>query len=140
MKKNNKLTVEQDYNFQLIGITTQENDYRLSWGINQQFNLKLLPAENHSIYNSAYNQHQLFSHYFYMDNKSLSQYHLIANKGDNCILIDELKNIDFFLIIKENQIKDFRIELTRKLKEINLPITTFDIDPAKLKSKEKLLL
>jgi len=138
-KKIHKLAFKPEYQFLLIGISSHQNDYRISWAINKQFNLKLSKTENLKIFNEKLSVDQFFSLYTYEDENSLSLYNLIANRCHNGFLMEELKNIDFLLQIYGETNDTFIKNLISGLKQIDIIITSFKIDPNTLKSRQKLL-
>jgi hypothetical protein len=138
-KKSHKLFVEDDFNFFLIGISSHENDYRLSWAINTKLKMALKRTENLQIHNSRIKQDQEFSLYQFTDPETLLHYNLIANRCDNGFLLEEMKNIDYVLKIAGDAGQNFPGLLADKLKKIDIITTAFEINPAELKSKKKLL-
>jgi len=48
-KKKHKLTFQLDFNFFLIGISSSENDYRLSWEMNKKLIISLRKGTDHVI-------------------------------------------------------------------------------------------
>ena len=57
------LTLEADYNYNMIGICSHHSDYRLVWGLNELLKLKLIKAENLFDVNhkkNGFSQHNYF--------------------------------------------------------------------------------
>jgi len=96
-KKKHKLTFQLDFNFSLLGISSSENDYRLSWEMNKVLEISLRKDSDHVIKRKEIEQNFLV--YTFSDEESFLQYFLIANKSENGYLIEELRNIDYFLQI-----------------------------------------
>lgn len=139
-KKSHKLLiVEDDFQFFLIGISSHENDYRLSWAINTHLKMALKRTDNLQIHNPRIKQDQEFSMYQFTDPETLLHYHLIANRCDNGFLLEEMKNIDYVLKITGDAGKNFPVQLACKLKKIDIITTAFEINPSELKSRKKLL-
>ena len=76
--------------FTVIGISSHENDYRLSWSINEQLGLALAKADNISI-----GDDKEFTCFAHEDERQALQ--LISNRCDNGFLLEKYKNLDFFL-------------------------------------------
>ena len=76
--------------FTIIGISSHENDYRLSWSINEQLGLAFVHGNN--IVTSAGKEFSCFVHEG--DEQTLL---LISNRCDNGFLLEKHKNIDFIL-------------------------------------------
>jgi hypothetical protein len=136
-KKNvHKLSSEPGASLVLIGISSHENDYRLSWAINEHLDFHLAKRENLQSFNSRMNILQEFSVYSYTGD---SLYSLISNRCENGFLLEELKNIDFLLLIEENETPFPIQEFMSKLKAIPFVSATFNIDLQTLKNKKRLL-
>lgn len=138
-KKSHKLIVEDDFHFFLVGISSHENDYRISWAINTHLKIALKRADNLQIHNPRIKQDQEFSLYQFTDLETVLHYNLIANRCDNGFLLEEMKNIDYVLKITGDASKNFPEQLVNKLKKIDIITTAFEIDPSELKSRKKLL-
>jgi len=76
--------------FTIIGISSHENDYRLSWNLNEQLGLAF--ARGNSVAASAEKEFSCFVH---EDDKQTLM--LISNRCDNGFLLGKHKNIDFIL-------------------------------------------
>lgn len=123
--------------YKLLGISSHENDYRLSWALNRKLGLKfrktdnLIPARGNadkefSVFKSEWN------------NKSLN-INLISNRCPDGFLIKEMKNIDFVLqVFGEINQADFD-KIVAKIKTIDLVSAVFEISPDKLKKRGNLL-
>ncbi len=138
-KKTHKLSVETGGDSILIGISSHENDYRLSWAINKHLGINLIRAENLIVYNEKFDVEQEFSLFVYEDEDSMLKYNLISNKCDNGYFIPELSNIDFFLQIQGEVYNNYTRNLLDKLKRIYIITAAFEIDPSSLKSKKRLI-
>lgn len=138
-RKLHKLVVEDDYNFLLIGISSHENDYRISWAINTQLKMAFKRADNLQVHNPRINENQEFSLYQYTDPETNLHYDLFSNRCDNGFFLEEIKNIDYLLKITGDFNKSFSAQLVNKLKKIDILTTAFEIDPLSLKSKKKLI-
>ena len=138
-KKTHKLSIKTGRDSLLIGISSHENDYRLSWAINKHLGTNLIKAENLVIYNEKYDVDQEFSLFVFEDEDNLLKYHLIANKCENGYFIPELSNIDFFLQIHGETINNYTRILLEKLKHIYIITAAFVIDPSSLKSRKRLI-
>ena len=133
------LLLEQEFDYQLIGIASHHVDYRLCWAINESMGLNLGKAEESFMVSNkkgvVISEHSLFE---YFDEENLTEFYLIKNKNLTKFLIPEKPQIDYFLVIRENytiEIDDF---LTR-MKEISSILTAFIFDPHDLKSSSKLI-
>jgi hypothetical protein len=133
-----KLLLDEEYDFQLIGICSSNSDYKLSWAINQHLNIQLRKGDDYSILENKEGEH-LHSFYQFFDEVEHLEYYLIKNISTNFQrLIPEKDQVDYFLVIKNNFVKDLG-SILEQLKEIESILTAFIFDPAALKSKSKLV-
>ena len=138
-KKTHKLSIKAEHDSVLIGISSHENDYRLSWAINKHLGTNLIKAENLIVYNEKFDVDQEFSLFVFEDEDSLLKYYLISNKCDNGYFIPELSNIDYFLQIYGEINNNYTSILLDKLKHIYIITAAFVIDPSTLKSRKRLI-
>ena len=139
MAKNIKLAFKAELEFQLIGISSHENDYHLSWAINKNIGLNLAKSKNLLIYNKQLKEQQEFSVFSFDNEDNFILFNLISNTSVNGFLFPEMRNIDFFLQIYDESDDKFILNLINKLNKIEIVNTSFIIDPKNLKAPEKLL-
>lgn len=128
-----RLQFEYDYDFCLIGIVCHEKDYRLCWTLNNLFDIKLAKTDDHVTENS---QHSMFS---FIQEHLFRDYHLIANRAKNGLLIEEHKQIDYFFIIKGNLEEDEKKIIVEQIKNAEVIGAAYSIDAQTLKSKHNLV-
>ena len=146
------LQVDYDYDFLLIGICTHAKDYRLCWEINKILDIKLErvddtmlnshtnPAHAGGVREGAsHDELNAYSLYFCEEEESNNCFHVISNKSSNETLITEQKQVDYFLRIKGNNNPGYPADIIKKLKDISIVLTAYEIDLNKLKSKHKFL-
>lgn len=133
-----KLILEDDFDFELIGICSSNADYRLTWAINKELGLALQKDEDLSIFVKKEADH-LYSFYSFFDEETHIEYYLIKNISNNYRkLIPEKDQIDYFLVIKNNFSREIN-EIVTLLKRIDIILTAFVFDPNELKSKSNLI-
>lgn len=133
-----KLTLDLD--FVLIAITAPLKDYVLCHKINTRLNLDFAKIDDHEIYFNADEQPWSFSQYYFFIDQGEQEFFLISNKSSDGLLIPEMANVDFFIIIKafiDKEDLDKIIGGLNKLPEVQVAAK---INPSKLKSKENLML
>ena len=135
-----RMKVEYDYSFGLLGIVASCKEYRICSELNKKLDIQLIRRDNLQIIKSAEGDKAEFSEYFYESEIDKSEYYLLANKSDGRYLIPERKEFDYLLIIKGELAKDQLPEIQEKLKEISVMQLVTDIDISKLKSKENLVI
>ncbi len=113
MAKRNILKLDSSSTvFTVIGISSHENDYRLSWSLNEQLGLELAQTDNLITDNN-----KEFSCFIHDDGYTLL---LIANRCDNGFLLEKYKNFDYLLKF-DFQLSDKELsEWLNRLKEVPL--------------------
>lgn len=133
------LQLEDDFNFDLIGLCSHQSDYRVCWSINEHLGLHLSKSLEPFMVSGkkgeVISSHSFFEWY---DENDAVEYFLIKNKYNTQFLIPEKSQIDYFLVIREAGIVEVDDFLT-KIKEISGILTAFIFDPGELKSGSKLI-
>src|SRR6185312_2578522 len=124
-----RLQVEYDYDFYLLGIVCHEKDYRLCWMLNNSFGIKLAKTEDHT---TEHSKHSLYS---FVSEEQFREYHLVANRGTEGMLIEEHRQIDYFYIIKGSVEEDERKQIMDEVKKSGMVAAAYVIDAQMLKSK-----
>ena len=133
-----KLILEDDFEFDLIGICSSQTDYRLCWAINKSLKISLEKVDDYEVRLKKEGDNK-YSFYEYYDEENHLDYYLIKNMSNNFKrLIPEKDQIDFFLIIKNNYSRDVE-NMVMNLKTIDSVLTAFSFKPAELKSKSNLV-
>jgi len=143
-------------NFHCFSIFSSLEDFRMAYFINKTFNINLTRKkldihENH--------KNALFSHYEFLDETNFLSWKLINNKakatledkslssslfqGDlnmnvNVSLYEELKDIDYILLIENILSENFVTKVLNKLQEIEGLIMA-QVSTKSLKNKENLI-
>jgi len=133
-----KLDEEDQFDFILIGIVCQHKDYRLCHELNAAFKTELVRENDLEIFNGRRMEKVSFSFYCYKTEEE-DRYYLISNKSKLGFLIPEQKQIDYFLLVRENVKRLDEQDLMNQLKDLKVVLGTFKFDPKKLKSRDNLL-
>ena len=137
--KKSYLVEEPPDDFILFGIVTQELPHRLAWFINKIMEFGFVRNDDIVfLHNGKEESH--FSRFDYSDELNRLDYHLLSNNEEGIRLIPELRNVDFLLMIKGALSyfdKDHLLTLLKTIETIRL-IT--EISPARLKSRQHLVL
>lgn len=140
--KTNKLVVDFDYSFKMIGIISSAKEYKLAWSINQLLKIHLIKADdiNLQFQNDC---NILVSNYLYLT--EYSQIRLLKNKSIEFTniakpyLIPELKDYDYFIhILDEGCIFDEEW-IKEQLQDCGAIQYIKVIDVSELKSKDNLI-
>ncbi len=137
--KRHILSVENTIDFDLIGICTNHSDYRLAWGLNQALRSEFAKSDEPFIIQSKkgmkISEH---SFHFWFDEVNQTECFLIKNKSEGKFLIPEKSQIDFFYIIRENQVIVVE-EVLDKIKKINSVVAAFQFDSSSIPSCDLLI-
>jgi hypothetical protein len=139
-KKKHKLELAIEENFCLLGVVTDEPDYKLCWRINQALDTNFEKQEELHIYHRKLNIEQVFSLYYFHDNDSLITFRIIKNRSEDGYFLEELKNIDYLIHI-QGEINTTRISgfmhAVGSLESVRMCVPS---DLSRIKNKERLLL
>lgn len=136
MTKAIKLDILNDFNFRLIGIVSSEPIYRLGWLINEAAGIGLTEKEKLNLVHHKSQTEQQFDLWMFNDSNQNALYELVQNKSENGILIEEQKQMDYFLKISGTVDVN---ELKSKLKSIQGINLAIELSPGSLKSKNRLI-
>ena len=133
------LKFEIDLDFVLIAVTTSLKDYRICYYINKCLNFNFTRIDDLSLDTHVNGSPMLFSLYHYVWESTETDFYFIGNKGSDGYLVPEMREADFFIMIK-NYIDDDDLEnMISALNKIPEIVAAVKIDPKKIKSRENLL-
>ena len=102
MPKTKIKITETDNNVLLYGITTQLDDYKLSWLLNNKLNISLIKTDDYLANKKGITEELYFTAFqFTNDNNNIT---LVSNKADNSIKLINISTIDFLLKINSSSI------------------------------------
>lgn len=103
--------------FTLFGISCHLKDYRLSFHLNNGLDLELVKMDDfHG-----------FSFYFCRDEDRMNSYYLLGNRGQDAILMPDLKQTDFLLFVEGPVRKVQKERLLARIREIQNVLTAFEV-------------
>jgi len=134
------LKFEIDLDFVLIAVTSPLKDYRICYFINKHlhFNLTKIADLAVDIYQGV-TEPARFSCYHYQWETTETDFYFIANKGAEGLLIPEMREVDYFLMIKNFIDETDLNNIISALNRITEILAAVKIDPKKIKSRENLL-
>ncbi|MEI6455458.1 MAG: IPExxxVDY family protein [bacterium] len=125
--------------FTLIGISCHIKDYRLSFLLNHELELGFGKLEDFVVTMAATGEPDSFSFYFCRDEDQFNTYYLLSNRGQESLLVTELKQADFLLLV-EGPFKKTQLDaLLASIKKIQQVLTCFEIKFSTIKNFENLL-
>lgn len=132
------LDLEEEFDYQVIGICSSLVDYRLAWEVNQLLMIQLKRTSEDYIKRNKKGE-KLSTHSLYEDfnEEENYQYLIVKNKNKGKFLVAELELIDYFLLIQDNNI-DIE-EVSKKLRKIQMIQTAVSIDTDEHRSFESLV-
>lgn len=136
--KTEKLHISFDdiFDYRLVGISSQERDYRLCWAINQLLHIDMVRVPDHLMESRAHIAG--FPFFECIQEETGDVYRLLSNRFEQKILMKELKTIDYFLLIQTQQ--DFIADVIHRLTTLEFVIWASEIDVNQLKEKDLLYL
>jgi hypothetical protein len=133
------LKFEIDLDFVLIAVTTSLKDYRICYYINKCLNFNFTRIDDLALDSHVNGALMLFSLYHYVWESTETDFYFIGNKGSDGYLVPEMREADYFIMIK-NYIDDDDLEnMISALNKIPEIVAAVKIDPKKIKSRENLL-
>ncbi len=130
------LKTEDDTNFILTAIVTPLPSYRIAWYVNNSLSVQLKKA-NDVVITDALNK--FFVRYWYNESITKSEFWLIENRNDGSMILQELKEMDYLLMIKGNYYHAHQKELLKKILKIKQVQTAVIINVQELKSRNNLI-
>jgi hypothetical protein len=115
--------------FTLIGISSHIKDFQLSYHLHKTLGLEFVKKDD---FNGC-------SFSFFHDEDSFNSYYLLGNRGQESILLPELKQTDFLLLVEGPFKKAQKDHLLDKVKGIQLVLTAFEVRFQTIKNYESML-
>ena len=128
------------FDFDLIGISANIPDYQLVAKINEVLHIDLERKRDDYTYMSKNElDNKYFRWYSYIPKDEDLEIYLIVNKGDNGYLVEEIKQMNSFVLIfgELNYLKSN--EVAQQIQSIPQVISSTILDIEKLKSKENFV-
>jgi len=142
--KKQSLKLSYYIDFEIIGIVSHLQEYKIAHHLNRELQLGLKRIEDwqvntknkvKKISNSAF-----FRQYFYKNDISRCTFHLLQNKSLNEVCLPEFSIIDYLLIIF-GETNDFFIkDISKKIKQLQGINSALILDTNKIKNIENILI
>ena len=81
--KKHKLELAIDEDFCLLGVVSDEPDYKLCWLINSSLDMNFEKQEELQLFHRKLDEEQVFSLFSYHDNDALITFRIIRNRSGN---------------------------------------------------------
>jgi len=97
-------------------------------------------VDDHEIFFNVDEPAWSFSKYYFFVEQGEVEYYLISNRSSDGLLVPEMSNVDFFIIIREFIDKEDLNYLLNGLNKLPDIQVAAKIEPTKLRSKENLVI
>lgn len=130
--------MEED--FCLLGVVSDEPDYRLCWMINRQLEMGFEKTDDLLLLHRKYKEEQQFSLFVYKDEEAMVTYRVIKNKADIGHFLDDLKNLDYLIHIQGEIYSGPLSSFIQEVNAIEAIRMCIPVNLQKIKNKERLWL
>ena len=137
-KKVLRASVGDEFDFLLLGIVSQAREYKLCHFLNQKLLLTLQRVNDYEVMRPQNRQVLAFPLYSF-EPEDAARYFLFSNKTTGGFLVPDMKNIDYFLMVKDYHNRVEAEILLREIKEISLVLGAYALQADQLKARENLV-
>ena len=134
-----KIKIDPEFNFILIGIATPLQDYRMAWFINNILYKQLAKIDDLVVADPVNRVQTAYGRFDFVEELTKSVFHLVQNKQGANNLVPELKELDYLLLIKGEYYRPRKNEIVKKIRRIEQILAVAIIDVTTLKSKNNLI-
>ena len=118
-----RLEIENEIDFLILGINCHKKAYRMCWEINKKLQFNFIKKENHI----HPENHQIsFERFLHEDKKNNTTYNLISNRSETGYLDSQNKSVNFYLIVEGGVYK--RKKIIEKLNQIEDMLLVYQLD------------
>jgi hypothetical protein len=127
-QKVHKLTLDEDTEFSVIGLSTGFSDYKLAYELNSSLDLKIiLHKEKLEIIDPKTKELTFFRVYHFFDEENFTKYYVVKNNQNFKYLFPEKPKMDYFIVVRDNFIFEMD-DFIHCLRQINGIVATFKLD------------
>jgi hypothetical protein len=133
-----KLDISDEFDFQLIGISSHEKDYRVAWAINLALGWNLERQEE--VTTISKNKKNLSDHgvFSFEAEEDKTMFVLVENRSSTGLLLPSLQQFQYLL--KVENLADGRMqEIIVQLKKSPLILTAYEVSLNAAKEKQNLI-
>ena len=138
-KRKNTLSLTQEYQVSLIGISCHMKSYRLSFSINRALNFSLQRIDDFEIPLNAGQEMLCFPLLAFNDENLKNHFCLISNHHPQGKLIPSMRQVDYFLIAKNPVDKYTREKMLQRLRSISQVVAAYEINPNGSRDLDQLI-
>lgn len=137
-KKKHVLNLEIEIDFAVIGLSSHQKDFKLSWSINKHCFWQLKKEEDVLVELKSSTSKVPFTLFSFVNHEIGCEFLLLENKHQGHQLLPEIKGADYLVIVRGAYSKELLAETVERLKQISLVITAFEVDETKIVNKQNL--
>jgi hypothetical protein len=131
------IEIDHEFDFEIVGITSQEKDYRLVWSLNLQLGWNFERDFDHAVFTKQGDS--IHSRFTYTEDDGMIIFTLLSNKGSDGFLLPEFSRFDYIMII--DGASQFRLEeLLREARKAKFVLAALSLETMKMKSKYNLII
>lgn len=138
--KKHKLDMAIEEDFCLLGVVSDEPDYKLCWLINASLRMNFEKQNDLTLFHKKMNEEQEFSNFQFEDEEAMITFRIIKNRTDKGYYLEELKNLDYLIHIQGEintmKISNFMLSLGG-LEPVRICLPC---DLSRIKNHDRLLL
>lgn len=135
-----KQIIDLYFDFSIWGINAAMEDYRVCWHLNELLHWKLKRISDIEYYSPKLKEYKSFHAFSYNNEMDFYTLEFIQNKKDGQILIPELKNIDYFLLLNGEEDYFDESSFLASFSKVTAIQNIIPIDVQAIKSKQNLLI
>jgi hypothetical protein len=132
------MAIEED--FGLLGMVSDEPDYKLCWMLNQTLGTDFQKEDDLELYHQKLGDDQVFSVFSFTDENALLIYRIVSNRAENGFFLDELKNLDYVVHIQGEISREKIGAFLQGISTIEGIRMCVPVDLTKIRNRERLLL
>ena len=125
--------------YTLTGISCHLRDYRLSYLLNENLGFEMVRLEDLPCITPGAKESSPFSLFRWKDEDHYNVYYLLANRSGESLLIPQMRQADFLLLVEGPFKKKQQDELLARLRRVPNINTAFGIPFSSVKNYENIL-
>jgi hypothetical protein len=138
--KKHKLDMAIEEDFCLLGVVTDEPDYKLCWMINRFLRMNFEKQNDLTLFHKKSGEEQEFSNFQYEDEEAMITFRIIKNRTENGYFLEEVKNLDYLIHI-QGEINTVKINnFMLSLGEMDPVRMCVPCDLSRIRNHDRLLL
>jgi hypothetical protein len=136
-RKTHKLKKNNSKKCWLIGLSSHQNDYRLSWALNNALDITLNIDSPLTISEKRHNRRLQFSVFSFEEPAKEQILKLVSNRTENGFLLPRFSSIDFFICLSGKFSGREINDIIENIKEISFVLTAYLLDMNRLTKIQK---